>query len=91
MIGYRRVCPMRGRPSLGHEGHRGRADRCDACALRLWREAHGYTQRQAAQRIPSGRSYHTGLRTYTAWERGEARVPKLVLRWLELVDSVARA
>jgi hypothetical protein len=77
--------PSPGRPSLGHAGHRGRADRCDACRLRAWRQARGLTQAKAAAMIPSGARYSTGLRTYHAWERGDAPVPVLVLRLLEML------
>jgi len=80
-----------GRPSIGHEGHPGRADRCAACQLRRWREARGLTQAEAANMIPSGRNYHTPLRTYTSWERAEVSVPVHVLLYVAQLDGAGSA
>jgi DNA-binding transcriptional regulator YiaG len=79
--------PRRGRPSLGHAGHPQAEAECEACWLRRWRESHGWSQAEAAYRVPSGRSYHTPLRTYHRWERGEVPPPILVMRLLRMLRA----
>jgi len=39
--------------------------------------------------IPSGRNYHTPLRTYTSWERAEVSVPVHVLLYVDQIDRAS--
>lgn len=76
----------RGRPPLGHQGHRGALEGCTACWLIAWRQARGWTQSQAAARVPSGRRYSTPLRSYQEWER--TGPPPGVLELLRALESI---
>ena len=79
----------RGRPGLGHQGHQGPLEGCESCWLIAWRRSRGWTQAEAAARIPSGRRYSTPLRSYQEWER--TGPPPAVLELLRALESLGKA